>query len=1055
MKKILIYQILSLISFGTVALSAQTNNEEFRSTWVITWEYISSGSSVEQNKTRIREIMDNHVEANMTSVLFQIRQGGTAYYNSSYEPWGSYAGSSYPGFDPLEYAVEEAHKRGLELHAWFNTFSVSSTAPGTIADKHPDWICRDRNGNPMTSYRAASPGLKAVRDYTVDVAMEIVRNYDVDGLHLDYVRWNEYDMGDMDNPLSMQEQVDILDGFFSKERMERLGKTLSTDRFLYDIEHPYSAGVPSGHDSWEDFWRWSVTEFVRTLHDSIQAVKPWVRLTPAALGKYRLGGEYGWNGYYVVFQDAALWFNEGYVDQLTPMHYHWLTGNEMYNHISSDWEPYIQQGINEGRLYSCGPPSYRLSDNNVWNNHQGIVERLRDKEWVDGFQFFSYGSWKGADYFEEAGSTFFSGKAKVRYAYDVDNPAAPAVELNKIDSITYELTVTPDLSETENQWYAVYRSEDEVQDVSADEILSIHFGNSSYTFTDKISGLQNFDSTYMYYATSLNRYWNESEPSNSVYSDDIPSFAPVVVSSSPVNDEVFKFSDNIQVQFSKSMNTASVENALSITPEIQINSYSWSDNDRFLKILSENFQFDTEYIVKIDSTAADVNGTPLDGNGDGIPGDSFIITFSTEGEDIYAPEIEYSYPGFNDANVDVASIITIVFDEKIDNSSLSGGIELRDEQNTIGYKALITYSQDGKSILAVQPDEMFSTNTEYSLILTGDLADTLGNAVGSEITLSFRTSAYMYSEILMIDNFTSPGDWQQPSYSGSTIGILESETHFDFTSSVAIPVPTTRKSARLRYQWLDESDTYRIREYLSGGAPRSVYFDTSYVLQTYVHGDGSNNQFRFCIDELPGTAAEDHEVSQWITIDWNGWKLVEWQLEDPGSVGSWIGNEILDGEYYRIDSYQLTKPEYGLYSGVVYFDDLRAVKKVIDVTAVETDISEQPDNFELAQNYPNPFSAGGGSAYGGNPHTTIEYKIPSIKQSALTQVQSVNNQNTAPVTLKIYDILGREVAVLVNEEQSPGNYRVTWNASGFASGVYFYRLTSGSYSQIRKMMLTK
>ncbi len=1033
-KKIIICKIFLILLTGWNFITAQSNNEEFRATWVITWEYISSGGTVEQNKARIREIMDNHKLANMTSVLFQIRQGGTAYYNSSYEPWGSYAGSSYPGFDPLEYAVEEAHKRGLELHAWFNTFSVSSTAAGTIADKHPEWICRDRDGNPMTSHRAASPGLKAVRDYTVDVAMEIVRNYDIDGLHLDYVRWNEFDIGDMSDPLSSLAQESMLDGFFSEERMERLAKSTSTDRFLYDVEHPYSAGVPAGYDTWEDFWRWSVTEFVRTLHDSIQAVKPWVRLTPAALGKYRLGGESGWNGYYVVFQDAALWFNEGYVDQLTPMHYHWNTGDGLYNHVSSDWEPYIQQGISEGRLYSCGPGSYKLADANVWGNHKGIVEKLREKEWVDGYQFFSYGSWKGSDYFEEAGSTFFGRKTKVRSINFVSAPAAPALDLNKIDSLTYEITVTPDASESENLWYVIYRSEDESADIEFDEIIDVHFGNSAFTFTDELTGLQNFNGSYSYFTAALNRYWNESDPSNAETSDNIPSFAPVVLSSYPVNEQVFKFSDNIEIEFSKSMNTTSVEGALTILPAVQINSYSWTDNDRHLRIISENFQFDTEYTLTIENSATDVNGRLIDGNGDGIEGDSFIVTFSTEGEDVYAPEIEYSYPAFNDVNVDVASVITIAFDEKIDNSTLSGGIDLRNEFHAIGYKASITYSRDGNSILAVQPDEMFAANTSYSLILTGSLADTLGNAVGSDITLSFTTSEYMYSEIMMIDNFTSPGDWQQPGYSGSTSGILESETHFDFISSVAIPVPMTRRSARLRYSWLDESDIYRIREYLKGGAPQSVYFDTSYVLQSYIHGDASGNQFRFCIDENTGSSWGDHEVSKWVTIDWNGWKLVEWDLGDPSGVGSWIGDEILTGSYYRIDSYQLTKPEGGLYSGTVYFDDLRAVKKIIDVTEVDDLLNDLPDSYKLSQNYPNPF----------NPTTTIEYSIP----------KEVNSEKSI-VNLKVYDILGREAAILVNEQQGPGNYKVDWDAGGFASGTYIYRLTAGSVTISRKMILLR
>mgnify|MGYP003325369435 CR=1 FL=1 len=91
--------------------------------------------------------------------------------------------------DPLAAAIEEAHSRGLELHAWFNVFQTSSTYDGSPAAEHPEWICRDQNGTPMSSYRSLSPGLKDVRNYTIKVAMEIVRNYDIDGLHLDYVRY--------------------------------------------------------------------------------------------------------------------------------------------------------------------------------------------------------------------------------------------------------------------------------------------------------------------------------------------------------------------------------------------------------------------------------------------------------------------------------------------------------------------------------------------------------------------------------------------------------------------------------------------------------------------------------------------------------------------------------------------------------------------------------------------------------------------------------------------------------------------------------------------------
>ncbi len=83
-------------------------NTEFRSVWVITWEHISASSSAEENKARVRLILDNVKKANMNAVLWQARQSGTAYYNSAYEPWGYYAGYQYPGYDPLAYAIEEA-----------------------------------------------------------------------------------------------------------------------------------------------------------------------------------------------------------------------------------------------------------------------------------------------------------------------------------------------------------------------------------------------------------------------------------------------------------------------------------------------------------------------------------------------------------------------------------------------------------------------------------------------------------------------------------------------------------------------------------------------------------------------------------------------------------------------------------------------------------------------------------------------------------------------------------------------------------------------------------
>jgi hypothetical protein len=98
-----------------------------------------------------------------------------------------------------------------------------------------------------------------------------------------------------------------------------------------------------------------------------------------------------------------------------------------------------------------------------------------------------------------------------------------------------------------------------------------------------------------------------------------------------------------------------------------------------------------------------------------------------------------------------------------------------------------------------------------------------------------------------------------------------------------------------------------------------------------------------------------------------------------------------------------------------------------------------PTTFELKQNYPNPFSARGGSASGGNPSTTINYQLPV----------------TGLVTLKVYDVLGREIKTLVNEQQAAGTYSVTFNAEGLASGIYYYHLQAGSFMQTKKLVVVK
>jgi uncharacterized lipoprotein YddW (UPF0748 family) len=1037
--------LLSLVLAGQGF--AQTTNDEFRATWVITWEWTSAGTSVEQSKQRICQILDNHVKANMNAVLFQVRQSGTAYYPSSFEPWGSYS-PGYTDYDPLAFAVEEAHKRGLELHAWFNAFHTSSTRSGTPVANHPEWICTNQDGQSMTSNYCLSPGLKEVREYTRDVAMELVNNYDLDGIHFDYVRWNEYDEDDMkaeNLPTDMNEfgEYKALDGIISPEKLQRL-HAKGTKRYIFDVEHPYSGGVPSGFSSWDDWRRWSVTEFVHSVHDSVQQVKPWVKVSVAALGKYKAGGTNGWNGYYVVFQDAGLWFNEGYIDLLTPMHYHWTTASGFYDELRTDWQPYIQQGISAGRIYSVGPGSYQFDSQGVWYNHPAVVAKCRTLSWVDGFHFFSYGTWLKYDYWQEAGETFFAKKVKIKPAQflSTETPAAPTVQLSSEDSLNYHITVAPPTLSTDNYWMVIYRSEESVIDPEHDPIIDVHFTDSTYTVIDAFDGYQDFSGQYYYAATALNRFWNESEVSNVELGPPVKSFPPTVISSNPVpDDKIVPVEVTITLGFSKTMNTASVESALSIEPAIVINSFQWTSDHKNLSLqTTENLTYNTLYTVALANSAQDINGSPIDGNADGVGGDTFVFTFQTRVADQYLPKVLYSYPTLDGATTtfDAEDIIRIRFNQPIDpyhpvDSSRSKISLLKDgipQPVDIHINNVTDFS-----MVNLKTDGPFWSDAAYQIVLHNSIIGEGENQEVTNLVIPFQTSPSQYIEKILIDNYFTSGNWQQPIASDSTYGIDTLETYFDYNTEIYAPAsaPTWRhkRAGFLKYRWQNEPlvEGHLIYLEMLPGSPLQTEFDTSYTLQCYIFGDSSNNQLRLVLEENNGSTWQGTEASNWILLDWYGWKLLEWKLSDPAQTGSSSGNGILDGSSYRIGGFQLTDNEISSDSGIIYFDDLRLAKKSSQPVSIENKEIAIPITFTLDQNFPNPF----------NPSTTIRFTVSRL----------------AKIRLAVFNLKGEVVAELLQCEMEPGSYTVNFDAANLPSGQYLYQLNVDGQKSIRKMLLLK
>lgn len=516
----------------------------------------------------------------------------------------------------------------------------------------------------------------------------------------------------------------------------------------------------------------------------------------------------------------------------------------------------------------------------------------------------------------------------------------------------------------------------------------------------------------------------------------ISSRPPFVTFTMPQQNDIdFAIWEEIVVEFSRRMNTTSVETTLAIDPEVEL-TISWEEINRRMRIQPDTLATATEYTLTISGNAVDLFNHPFDGNADGTGGDGFTLTFTTRPIDTNSPEIVSTYPTSNATGVENLPIINFVFDERLDTGSITqSSITLENSIDNVSVPGLIEhYVVNEKSILSFFPGEELQPKVEYlSRVLPG-LQDQFGNAIESEQGFNFTTGSFSYS-ITNIDNFDSgvTNNWWAPQQSGSTGGIISEETSRTISADIKNHLSGSLLSMQLNYGWDTAAGSWLIREFLAGGAPRNVNFDDTYILQMYVFGDGSGNKIRFAVDDrVPVSATGNHEVSPWFTIDWVGWRLVSWDMTNDG-VGTWIGDGRLDGTL-RIDSIQLTYTPGSAETGTLYFDDLRAVKAV-PVSVADRASDTVPDRFVLYQNYPNPF----------NPETTIRYIVA---------------ENTHRVNLVIYDVLGKVVRTLVDEAKSVGEHNIQWDGKddlgrSVASGIYIYKLSVRGFVQTKKMVLVR
>ncbi len=268
----------------------QLPRRELRGVWLTTlsgldWPAAALRNAPDDQRASLRQKLDNIVRMGLNTVYFQVRSRGNTMYISTREPWAAELTGTLgrdPGWDPLAFAVEECHRRGIEIHAWVNVFKAWSgetlparTSPPHLIHAHPGWI------TPYKGEQWIDPGIPEARAWLVELFADLVSRYDVDGLHLDYTRYPE---------------VDFDDDATWRTHGRRQNKA--------------------------DWRRDNVSAFVSAVSARLRSIRPRLELGAAPIGIYTsIPGARGWEGRNAVSQDSRRWLEEGWIDYVCPQVY--------------------------------------------------------------------------------------------------------------------------------------------------------------------------------------------------------------------------------------------------------------------------------------------------------------------------------------------------------------------------------------------------------------------------------------------------------------------------------------------------------------------------------------------------------------------------------------------------------------------------------------------------------------------------------------------------------------------------------------------------------------
>lgn len=488
--------MILLLLLGSGSIKAQipeAPKREFRAAWVATvgnidWPEKQTLSTAEQKASFI-QLLDRMKRLGCNAVIFQIRPACDAFYASEYEPWSRYLTGKQgqapaPYYDALAFMIEEAHKRNMEFHAWFNPFRAlvdsrkNPNPPSHVTHQHPDWL---------VSYGGKTylnPGIPAAREYVTKVILDVVKRYDIDAVHLD--------------------------DYFYPYRIPNLTFGDAASFAKYNPEHI------ADRDDWR---RDNVSRFIKNLNTEIKKTKSYVKLGISPFGVWRnqskdpegsptRGGQ---TNYDDLFADVRLWMEKGWIDYLLPQLY-WEHGHKLvaFETLMPWWRDHAY-----GRQMYFGLGMYRMlgQPTGKWAGTKELLAQIKDirKEAPNtGYALYSFSNLNKItapieDSLEAYGKTI----ALVPRMKWLDSipPIAPVLKgtMTAQGLLLQWKHLNPD---HEKIRYVVYR-------FTPGQTIDLTDARAIVAITDQeqyVVSKANSDNRYL--VTALDRLWNESAASN-------------------------------------------------------------------------------------------------------------------------------------------------------------------------------------------------------------------------------------------------------------------------------------------------------------------------------------------------------------------------------------------------------------------------------------------------------------------------------------------------------------------------------------------------------------